>query len=188
MASRLIVPFDNNPSSTTLKTSSYTIPAGKYAVVKPFFTTAPRNIATNVQNFSLPSPYFATLNGVNVSYSSSFTTGTINISGGANTGTTSSAIGKLNVTASTAVSGQSVFYGSTSSTILYIGGPSSLSTTVVAGSNITVNLNANTFFSIYQYSSVEVNGDFQFWVKAGDVLSGTAGNFNWLVTEYNAIS
>ena len=34
MTSRVIVPFDNNPTSTSIKTTSYTVPAGKYARVQ----------------------------------------------------------------------------------------------------------------------------------------------------------
>lgn len=33
MASRLIIPFDNNPASISVKTASYTVPSGKYAKV-----------------------------------------------------------------------------------------------------------------------------------------------------------
>lgn len=33
MTSRVIMPFNNNPSSVSVKTTSYTIPAGKYAQV-----------------------------------------------------------------------------------------------------------------------------------------------------------
>jgi hypothetical protein len=33
MASPIIIPFDNNPISTTVKSASYTIPAGKYAKI-----------------------------------------------------------------------------------------------------------------------------------------------------------
>lgn len=33
MSSRVFVPFDNNPTSVSVKTESYTIPAGKYAKV-----------------------------------------------------------------------------------------------------------------------------------------------------------
>lgn len=31
MASNLVIPFDNNPASVTVVTTSYTVPAGKYA-------------------------------------------------------------------------------------------------------------------------------------------------------------
>jgi len=34
MSAPFIIPFDNNPSSTSIKTTAYTIPAGKYARVK----------------------------------------------------------------------------------------------------------------------------------------------------------
>ena len=34
MTSRVIVPFDNNPTSTSIKTTAYTVPAGKYARVQ----------------------------------------------------------------------------------------------------------------------------------------------------------
>jgi hypothetical protein len=33
MSSRVFVPFDNNPTSVSVKTASYTIPSGKYAKV-----------------------------------------------------------------------------------------------------------------------------------------------------------
>jgi hypothetical protein len=35
MPSPLVIPFDNNPVSTTFKTAAYTIPAGKFARVTP---------------------------------------------------------------------------------------------------------------------------------------------------------
>lgn len=34
MASKIVIPFDNNPVSTTVRSGSYTIPAGRYAKVR----------------------------------------------------------------------------------------------------------------------------------------------------------
>lgn len=37
MSSRILIPFDNNPVSVSVKTASYTVPSGKYALIAPLF-------------------------------------------------------------------------------------------------------------------------------------------------------
>jgi hypothetical protein len=62
MAAPIVVPFNNNPSSISQKTTSYTIPAGKYAYV-------------------IPSDIRATVNGVEIFIGSSLKSVTANTGG-----------------------------------------------------------------------------------------------------------
>jgi len=64
MASTVILPFNNNPSTISVKTSSYTVPAGKYA----YLINESPNIALNGTNLYQTISLGASNSGVTTKY------------------------------------------------------------------------------------------------------------------------
>lgn len=176
MSAPFIVPFNFQPVSTSNKTASYTIPAGKYALVKTF------------------SPFFS-IGGVN-QYPSFTLSVTAVYPGGSNfTVTNSFELAGSSYVYSASVTGTASNFNSGS----YGGGiPSSYNLPISSRTN-TGSLNAaynpssmlfiqaitnvgtiTTDVSLY-YFSTTAN---EFWVQPGAVLNGN----NYLVAEYSTIT
>lgn len=182
MSSRVFVPFDNNPVSTTKKSGSYTVPQGKYAEV-------------------IPHSADLTINGVSIGISQ--TAGISASNPGSNTGTSTYLItfppGTLLTNISVTVSNTIT----TGTIALYIGnstytalasitrtttGTSSSSLSIPIGSSVnslyasSASVNARTISGNITYMSLQNSQ--KFWVPSGTVLSGN----NYVIEEYNAIS
>jgi hypothetical protein len=179
MASRLIVPFDNNPSSTTQKSSSYTIPAGKYAYVQPQF-------------------YDFTLNGVSICVGATQTI----ISSTTLNPATSVTIGSLDrnqrLTMSNSAASQVTLLAggfqlqrviNNNTTINIFEGivtghntAFSINTTGIGGSGLALHNPTGSSLSVTVTGAPFILTNI--WVPTGSVLNGT----RFMVTEYNAIS
>lgn len=181
MASRLIVPFDNDPASVSVKTGSYTVPAGKYDKV-----------------YALSG---LTINGDQVTSSEVYTVSAGNIY--TTPGFPSGAFGcylSYSMTKST-TSGSKIIYsylplssGATDQT-LFRAEQRTLFTTTASGTQ-TGTLFIPAGLWVYATSSSGLggtnSGSFTFsyldnnsyWVPSGTVLNG----FKYLVEEYNEIS
>lgn len=173
MASPIIIPFDNNPVAVSVKTASYTIPAGKFArvyvecdsggiftinAVNAVVTNAILNIdvgnASNVAvSYTAPSGYMA-----EVAFGASLSGDSYQVNGN----------------------------GSTSLAGLdrsrqYKIGPAG---TAVFGSGVAGNNKGITGAAI---PSNATNRQAEFYLPAGTVISGS-GNWKAVVQEYNKIS
>jgi hypothetical protein len=193
MASIVQIPFDNNPSSTTLKTSSYTIPAGKYAYVQPQFydftlngvdvVTGPEQLAgtfsTGANSTSISFTGVVPINkNLKLRWTSNATNGVV--IGVATPGQ----VGMTSYSATLSSSGTAYLFES----IIY--------TSVSSSGNIFFNANnasANISLifirhldgvnrNLFAYASPVLLTNF--WVPSGTVLNGS----RYMVTEYNAIS
>ena len=191
MASRLIIPFDNNPVSTTIKTASYTIPAGKYAEAYCWFPSMPSSNASNA-NVVFPTRYTATINGI--VYATSSASSSISVT--ATTSRTMSSMPtnvKMEACLVLTTTGTSPAVSVTINGIQYISsGAATMGYTPtfnfinsVSSSSISTNSAAATGF--YSIISDSINENIKQWFPSGTVLSGTT-SFSWAVTEYNAIS
>lgn len=183
MPAPFIIPFNNNPSATSVKTASYTIPAGKYAFVSTSIANLSIDGTTVIPLQSISRAYSTAVNTTtSLNFDPQFSKGiyitthtlaasaaiTVSISYGlAQVGsliTFSSA--SRSTTGTTTTTLNSLYYGQN----WYIA--SSCQGTLAVGGTLTWVLN---------YYPLQ---DFNFWVKTGTVLNGT----NYLVTEYNNIS
>ena len=178
MSSRILVPFDNNPAAVSVKTASYTIPAGRFAkvyvevdsggiftingvnavVTSAFANVDVYNATTTAVSYTVPTGFRAELRML-ANSPTDFT-----ISGNAN--------GPLYVQNGNAPSN----YIPESLVSL---GPGS---TVVSGS-------VNTGKSIVGVAipSNATNRQAEFYLPTGTVISGS-GNWRATVQEYNLIS
>lgn len=184
MAAPYIIPFNNQPVQTVASTGSYTVPAGKYALV-------------NISNALLP-----VLNSVNIYSTVSLLSGAFtNSLGFSNTAspsfTTSSAsnVHRINVT----VGGSTIYLHS--NYINGLGSPSATTSAYICNANTTTSFimpngslaghwwGIGTSSSASYISSITVNcysGSPQVWLKTGDVLTYSAGSI--VYSEYNYIS
>lgn len=182
MSAPFVIPFNFSPPvSPSVKTTSYTVPTGRYAQVKVYFEgteTQTANTTTVLNNRTI------TLNGVTVlvpssqAFTGSFTglstftftfprVGLLTVTAVASANAASTiTIGSYSYSLATATT-QYTFYGSSSSIVIQV------ANTVTGSYNVT--------------SKFDVPLDSTFWAKAGDVITGT-GNWRALVTEYNQIS
>ena len=182
MAAPIVVPFNFSPPvSPSIKTTSYTVPTGKYAQVKAYFEgmeTQTANATTTLNSRTI------TLNGVTilVPYSQGVTG---NISGITSSTYTLPRSGYIFVTYfSGTAGGSSVTIGSLNTGVLsantiYVS--SGVSSNFIVGNTGVVTILFNTKITY------DVETSATFWAKAGDVITGT-GNWRALVTEYNVIS
>lgn len=175
MASRLIVPFDNNPLSTTVRTTSYTIPAGRYAYVK---TSSPNFSLNGLQLYPNETMSASAIGiGVQSIMSLTFPVSTYvysaSCSGIANGSSAYFGVG-------TPTSYQKTLQSRTSSGSF---SPTFVSTTTIyAGVTSQANNQTSSIsLSLYYFPTDSSNG---FWVPAGSILNGN----NYIVIEYNAIS
>jgi hypothetical protein len=180
MASRLIVPFDNNPASTSVKTSSYTVPVGKYAKVSTlsaFFSidsvqiyptgsasvSAPTGTNTTITRPITPGAYI---------FSATFTRG----GGGSNANSGSYGFGSFETQVVTTSSASRTTNGTSQLLTGYSEAPA-IWLSATAGINGTAATAVSWYF-------VPVGAATTFWVKTGTVLNGNS----YVVEEYNAIS
>lgn len=179
----LVVPFDNNPVSTTIKTTSYTIPAGKYARVKPLYADFTLNGTTMFMSQSISTA--AVASGATVTNSAGFTAE----AGSVITG------GFLTQSLNGLTSSNGGIYLGTSTNVAL----ATASRTTAGTTSLTTPLAiAGTTFFLYAYSSssgtstTTVGGTLwvfagkstEFWLPSGSVLTGS----KYLVEEYNVIS
>jgi hypothetical protein len=164
MPAPFIIPFNNNPSSTTVKTTSYTIPAGKYAQLYvecdgggSFTINAVTAVITaavvNVDSFNV---------SANVTYTAP-ATGWASLYVSGNTGMTINA----NITNLTAATGVQI-------------GPSGTATAATGSSQ------SCSVTGVF-YPHIPTNRQATFWVPTGTVISG-AGNWKATVMEFNTIT
>lgn len=187
MSAPFIIPFNNNPSSTTIKTASYTIPAGKYAFVSSHvgnlsidgssviplqtltfaITAGTSATVTRLNDFSIPNGIYittATLTTTNNNYGGSFTFGLLAAPATDSVYTITSATRSTTGTTTNTVN--SYFYGQN----WYFSGTTTGS--IAGGGTATTLVN---FYPMQNFGA---------WVKSGTVLNGAL----YYVTEYNQIS
>lgn len=187
----IVVPFDHNPQSIVLKTSSYTIPAGKYArvnIISPNFQingtqqfpsgtlTASTGSGTTASDTATAA---VSLGGPAYVYSASVTRAqgasmpTASSSGGFGNGTESTGYAWINQATRTNSAGTtSISAGLNPAHILWVYASYTGGTGGSHSSSCTVS-----------YYTLGANPD-EIWVPSGTVL---AGDF-YRVTEYNVIS
>jgi len=183
MAAPIVVPFNNNPASISIKTASYTIPAGKYAIVSPksaFFTLNGVDVFSIDQSFSYTETSASAVIRYFVSDGAfSFIT---SISG-TRTGNTSA--GSVTLSAGSTNSFTSSGYTSLNRTL---NGTSSASNIQIPTGTLYVS-SSNSNSGLYTWT-INVTGKIlqtkvtDLWVPSGSVLAGN----NYIVTEYNQIS
>jgi hypothetical protein len=202
MSSRFVVPFDNNPASTSFKTASYTIPSGKYARVRLASITGVNTATRSTAGTTVMTCNTATINGTNVKNGPIFSAIDINRSSvGSTTGNMTLPAGdwsvKINAiilissgstTASTSFDSIDVIgvnSGTSADNIYHLSQVITLGAKTIGTSvtNISGSGGARTIISA---EDVRENPK-DIWLKAGDIISGT-GTFSWFVEEYNAIS
>ena len=183
MSSKVLIPFNNNPASTSVKNASYTIPAGKYA-----------HIATYIGNLTIDGANVIPLDSISASFSTP-----------GNTLTTRSydphfSKGIYITTHTLAASNNttvSISYGLASNNSLISFSTATRSTTGTTTTTVNDYFHGeNWFVSASNQGNLAAGStltwvlnfypfqDFSFWVKSGTVLNGA----NYLVTEYNQIS
>lgn len=171
MASRLIVPFDYNPPiSTSVKTTSFTIPANQYA----------RCLV------ECDSGGIVTIDGVNAVTTAAFQNIAVNSSSGAYT-TPANYIAHI---ASVGSAGNVAvrFNGATNAATSIQGGTAIFpSATIGPGGTVTYTLSQNNATTGAAIPSNATHRQAEFWLRAGQTLSGT-GNWRAIVTQYNVVS
>ena len=184
MAAPFIIPFNNQPLTTTIKTASYTIPAGKYAKATGYFISNGSGTAATYTMSSL------SIDGVAVLRESGFRV-TRTIAGATAVftvpstfcGTMTFSCGTSGVTTSTLnIDGIPYLVLSNAATAANL-----LACDIAGGAAITYST-ALTCNCSLQFTN---NGPKQItaWVPAGTVLTGSlASSFHWIVEEYNVIS
>lgn len=170
----IVIPFDNNPSTITIKTSPYTIPVNKYAKVTPIH------------------PDF-TLNGTLVYGSHSLTAGQTPVG--------FQCIGGAYVTGSVSNNGfgggngsvgAGYFYAGNSSDGSYLAGFTVISRGSIGAFTPAMIYAESLFAKGDAFSGTNVSVTYytftgaakEFWLPAGTVLGGS----KYVVTEYNAIT
>ena len=176
MSSPIYIPssgFNNNPVSTTVRTASYTIPAGRYA----------RIVA------ECDSGGIVTINGSNAMTSSAF----INVANTGSVGFSTSTFYtvpsnyRLDTAAITSASSTSAPFIPLGGTNISIGGANFNQGSVGAsfGPGQILQIYNNTGYVVgVATPSNATNRQGEFWLPTGTVLSGT-GNWRAVVTEYN---
>jgi hypothetical protein len=181
MSAPFVIPFNNCPVSVSVKTASYTVPAGKYALTyssSPFFTVNGANL--------YPSGGLATTGGMSATsignvighlgYYVTACTVTRSGTGGSIAGSAGWGFGS--------VSGVSNYL---SSITVPVSGAASfaLTTGYAQGGNIwTQATGTNNSPVTISVSFLAYTGAMESWVPFGTVLNGS----NYIVMEYNQIS
>jgi len=176
----VFIPFNFEPISTTIKTSSYAIPSGRYARVKPFFLDSV-SFDTSATVFTISDPHTASLNGVVVAVSTIVAT-YINATDVAITLPSYDMLARIQA-------------GYTSGTLTYkirtiktfsFSADGGL-TAQVNGGSLVVSGGSLSSMLITLEPNPAVHLFEPFWVKEGDTLAGT-GSYRWLVEEYYKIT
>ena len=182
MSAAIYVPFNYQTTSTTIKTSSYTIPSGKFAKVTPLSICCTINgsyLSTSSVSATYSNSIFtmvtsARFTGRIVASSPLFATilyqcgedRAAELIQGNNTIDAFFVDGGLFHIVTGTYQGNGGFsYQSVTSGIALVTGPSGIGSATMT----TIKLDP-------------------FYCNAGDVLSGITGRFSWLVEEYNAIT
>lgn len=183
MPAPFIIPFNYQPNSVSIKTSSYTIPAGKYALVSPksaFFTLNGVDVFTINDSLSFNETSASTVVRYFVSdgrYS------WITSASGTRTGNTSSGSVTLSLGSQTSIG--STQYVSLNRTL---NGTTSASNIHIPTGHIFVassNVNSGLYTWAISISVKILSSDVtDLWVPSGSVLSGD----NFIVSEFNQIS
>lgn len=183
----IVIPFNHQPESVSVKTSSYTIPSGKYA----FVTGNVRDAG----NMSIDGEICLSCATDTLKVSASINT--VSLTGGLNTATS------YVVPSGHTFEGQLYAYGATSGTVT-IGGVNvhtgissgALLTGIKAGSGDTITIGANTsctstitgFAKKDGMAGIQETGTTgSFWVPAGTVISGS-GSWRAAVALYSEIT
>lgn len=198
MAAPIVIPFNNNPASSSVRSASYTIPAGKYAYFTAGYIYFSESLGTNPATQTRTAPLI-TVDGVSIDHDI-----------------------LLNVTATnTAVSTRTITYNlglqSSENRYVYSSSPSTAAsftislnclygeTNTAAGSNSTVVTTSNTFglvntltMTITGALSNSINltarvnigciNKTKSWLPSGTVIAVTNGTASYRLEEYNQIS
>jgi hypothetical protein len=176
MTSRVIIPFNNNPSSVSVKTASYTIPAGKYAQVY----------------IECDSGGIFTIDGANAVVTSAF----VNVDAAATNATMSYTVPvgfKFRLaSAGSSTNNAVVINGATYADFGITAGSSAAITGVTIGPGGTVSISNTTYQAQQQLTGIQepsnaTHRQATFWVKSGTVISGS-GNWKAVVQEFYSIS
>lgn len=184
MPAPFIIPFNFSPPvSPSVKTTSYTVPVGKYAQIRCYYEGTEVNVGTNA-SVTIPTRTI-TLNSITVLIPSVQGFGMTNAGAAVTQTATFPRVSRFECFAvSNPASGLFSYSG------LVSGHPSVPVTGTrflgVSSSFVFTDTGANTI-SVSGYIFSDTVSDVTFWAKAGDVITGT-GNWRALVTEYNVIS
>lgn len=174
MSSVVNVPFNYQPLSTTRRTSSYSLPAGRYALVQtlsPFFSIGGTQIYPS-QTVSVASPTgSAGTNAFNINVPSGCYIFSASVT------TSSSPVGS----AGYGVSGLATVTGSSAGALAVGNLPGT--TLYIFGSLTSGTGNIGVSVSYYYFNGPQT----QFWVSGGASGLALDGN-NYIVTEYNQIT
>jgi len=172
MSAPFIIPFNNQPVSASVKTSSYTIPSGKYALVK---TLTPRLSIDGVDINPLRTVTGSVPNStsVTVNYDLSIETNTSLIST-ANFSTSGTGT-YINV-----FSGGYVLFSASASSTFITNGAHFGNIRVQMGQTTTGNRSYSFSLNFYP----EISSQTSFWVNSGTVINGAS----YVVEEFNVIS
>ena len=168
MSAIKIKPFNNQPKSFSIKTSTYVIPVGKYARVTPISITC----TFNGQEFGASSSTFSSLAAVGMcsnEFTGRITAGALIYGGNSRV--------------------ISLYQGGSPNPNVYLeNGTIHYFTNGNRVNNVSIS-------SVYTYGYI-FNNTYSirpiyrptFFCNAGDSLSGPTGRFSWLVEEYDIIS
>lgn len=183
MSAPFIIPFNNQPISVNVRTTSYTIPAGRYAKVQGYFTASGQASSATYTQQSM------TINGSSVLWES-FKVGR------GTTGTSvtftfpSTCLGNALIFINTGANSFTTTVGF-NGYVLYTGTAlysTTLNTPIAGGEQVTISefQLSSAVRSIYA-SFVPLREKFETWVPTGTILAGT-GAYVWYVEEFNMIS
>jgi hypothetical protein len=204
MVATVYAPFDNNPESTSFKTTSYTIPAGKFARVRLISVDAVQTATRTTGGTTVMTCNTATINGTNIRNGNAMAMISVaRTSSGSTNGIMTLPAGDWNLKISISMmKSSSANYALTSYDSISIaemdagftGGDfmyTSSDLLVKGLKNISAQVNipgsGNTRNSTVITLSDARREQDEFWLKSGDIISGT-GTFSWLVEEYTSIT
>lgn len=189
MAAPFIIPFNQQPVSVSVKTTSYTMPAGKYAKVVAYYTAPGSTTAATYTQQS------CTINGTAVLYEPFKCVRTT-------TGSTACQFTVPATASGSFVLNCSIFDSSgASSTVEFFWNDALFSRMPLSANQFTVsqisgvcsgnnNINLtsnNSATKTLGFSFIPLREKFETWVPTGTILAGT-GTYAWYVEEFNMIS
>jgi len=185
MSSTLVVPFDFNPLTTTIKSSLYTVPVGRRVRARPFFIS-PGAVSGTAPTYTIGA---ATVNGVAIFHEGGFKVTQTLVASSSIFTTPSNFSGRIygsinngaGVSADLTVGGEIIATVPAVSTKFF-------DLPIVNGS-VAIAWPSGGAHSANLYLLNEVNSvnSEYTWFPEGTQLSGSGSNWRWIVEEYNNI-
>jgi len=170
MAAPFIVPFNFQPDSTTIKTTSYTVPSGKYANITVYYEGTETQTATGA-NLTLNNRTI-TLNSSVIFIPPSYGFTIFDLS---------------TVAGYTVTFPRTCRFSARGMGFSFQGVAVASSIVDVGGVSNNVTTDPSTQGSLSGIIFGDMGESRNFWAKSGDIISGS-GNWRAMVTEYNMIS